>query len=165
MFKYLSDILSKFTSSQRLIVLGLILFTTIVLTLGNSVLTTYSNSDKILKDKIERLELSQSVLLNKNDSLYLKISESEIQCARDIMEVRRKILEDLDILERNVSRSNYRQIQQNQSSYVPNSYVDVHGDTIMVLQSAPEPIQIIDNTETMLGCIKDLKEKIKKDLK
>lgn len=165
MFKYLSDILSKFTSSQRLIVLGLILFTTIVLTLGNSVLTTYSNSDKILKDKIERLELSQSVLLSKNDSLYLKISESEIQCARDIMEVRRKILEDLDILERNVSRSNYRQIQQNQSSYVPNSYVDVHGDTIMVLQSAPEPIQIIDNTETMLGCIKDLKEKIKKDLK
>jgi hypothetical protein len=165
MFKYLSDILSKFTSSQRLIVLGLILFTTIILTLGNSVLTTYSNSDKILKDKIERLELSQSVLLSKNDSLYLKISESEIQCARDIMEVRRKILEDLDILERNVSRSNYRQIQQNQSSYVPNSYVDVHGDTIIVLQSVPEPIQIIDNTATMLGCIKDLKEKIKKDLK
>jgi hypothetical protein len=165
MFKYLSDILSKFTSSQRLIVLGLILFTTIILTLGNSVLTTYSNSDKILKDKIERLELSQSVLLSKNDSLYLKISESEIQCARDIMEVRRKILEDLDILERNVSRSNYQQIQQNQSSYVPNSYVDVHGDTIIVLQSVPEPIQIINNTATMLGCIKDLKEKIKKDLK
>ena len=86
MFKYLSDILSKFTPQQRIIALGLLLFTAVLLGLGNSLIDAYSKSDEVLSDKVRRLELSQSILIKENDSLYNSLSNSQIQCSRDIME-------------------------------------------------------------------------------
>jgi hypothetical protein len=162
MFKYLSDILSKFTPQQRLIALGLLLLTTIVLGLGNSIITTYSNSDKVLNDRISRLEISQRILLKENDSLYSSLSESQIQCSNDIMGVRRKILEDLGVLETQMISQRRRVSYKVQSQ--PTQYIDNSGDTVMVSQMS-SPIQIEDNSEVMVTAIRNLKDKIKKDIK
>lgn len=167
MFKYLSDILSKFTPQQRIIALGLLLFTAVLLGLGNSLIDAYSKSDEVLSDKVRRLELSQSILIKENDSLYNSLSNSQIQCSRDIMDVRTKILEDLGVLEREMvnrkSKINYKV-----ESYQPTQYIDNFGDTVVVSQMrSPQPvqIQIEDNSEIMVKAIRNLKEKIKKDLK
>lgn len=167
MFKYLSDILSKFTPQQRIIALGLLLFTAVLLGLGNSLIDAYSKSDEVLSDRVRRLELSQSILIKENDSLYNSLSNSQIQCSRDIMDVRTKILEDLGVLEREMvnrkSKINYKV-----ESYQPTQYIDNFGDTVVVSQMrSPQPvqIQIEDNSEIMVKAIRNLKEKIKKDLK
>ena len=163
MFKYLSEILSKFTPQQRIIALGLLLFTIIVLGLGNSIITTYSNSDKVLNDRISRLETSQRILLKENDSLYSSLSESQIQCSNDIMGVRRKILEDLGVLETQMVSQKRRVSYKVQSQ--PTQYIDNYGDTVVVSQmKSPQPIQIEDNSEDMIKAIRSLKEKIKKDI-
>ena len=163
MFKYLSEILSKFTPQQRIIALGLLLFTIIVLGLGNSIITTYSNSDKVLNDRISRLETSQRILLKENDSLYSSLSESQIQCSNDIMGVRRKILEDLGVLENQMVNQQRRVSYKVQSQ--PTQYIDNYGDTMVVSQmKSPQPIQIEDNSEDMIKAIRSLKEKIKKDI-
>ena len=163
MFKYLSEILSKFTPQQRIIALGLLLFTIIVLGLGNSIITTYSNSDKVLNDRISRLETSQRILLKENDSLYSSLSESQIQCSNDIMGVRRKILEDLGVLENQMVNQQRRVSYKVQSQ--PTQYIDNYGDTMVVsMMNTPQPIQIKDNSEDMIKAIRSLKEKIKKDI-
>lgn len=163
MFKYLSEILSKFTPQQRIIALGLLLLTIIVLGLGNSIITTYSNSDKVLNDRISRLETSQRILLKENDSLYSSLSESQIQCSNDIMGVRRKILEDLGVLETQMVSQQRRVSYKVQSQ--PTQYIDNYGDTMVVsMMNTPQPIQIKDNSEDMIKAIRSLKEKIKKDI-
>ena len=163
MFKYLSEILSKFTPQQRIIALGLLLLTIIVLGLGNSIITTYSTSDKVLNDRISRLETSQRILLKENDSLYSSLSESQIQCSNDIMGVRRKILEDLGVLENQMVNQQRRVSYKVQSQ--PTQYIDNYGDTMVVsMMNTPQPIQIKDNSEDMIKAIRSLKEKIKKDI-
>jgi hypothetical protein len=161
MFKYLSDILSKFTPKQRLTALGLLLLTIIMLGLGNSIITTYSTSDKVLNDRISRLEISQRILLKENDSLYSSLSESQIQCSNDIMGVRRKILEDLGVLETQMISQRRRVSYKVQSQ--PTQYIDNSGDTVMVSQMS-SPIQIEDNSEDMIKAIRSLKDKIKKGI-
>jgi hypothetical protein len=162
MFKYLSEILSKFTPQQRILALGLLLFTIVTLTLGNKVIDTFNQSDKVLQDKVRRLELSQSILISENDSLYNSLSSSQIQCSNDIMGVRRKILEDLGVLETQMISQQRRVSYKVQSQ--PTQYIDNHNDTVEVLMMS-SPIQIEDNSEVMVTAIRNLKEKIKKDIK
>jgi hypothetical protein len=162
MFKYLSDILSKFTPQQRLIALGLLLFTAILLGLGNSIINSVSKSDSVLENRIKRLETSQSILIKENDSLYTSLSESQIQCSNDIMGVRRKILEDLGILESHMISQRRRVSYKVQSQ--PTQYIDNFGDTVVVSQMS-SPIQIEDNSEDVIKAIRNLKDKIKKDIK
>lgn len=160
MFKYLSDILSKFTPQQRILALGLLLFTAVLLGLGNSLIDAYSKSDEVLSDRVRRLELSQSILIRENDSLYNSLSDNQIQCARDIRDVRTKILEDLGILEREILNRNRR--VRSYESYDPIQYVDNFGDTVLIPQVSA-PIQIEDNSEEMIEGLRRLKEKIKND--
>lgn len=162
MFKYLSDILSKFTPQQRILALGLLLFTAVLLGLGNSLIDAYSKSDEVLSDRVRRLELSQSILIKENDSLYNSLSDNQIQCARDIRDVRTKILEDLGVLETQMVSQKRRVSYKVQSQ--PTQYVDNYGDTVVVsMMEAPQPIQIEDNSEKMIQAIRKLKEKIKND--
>ena len=110
MFKYLSEILSKFTPQQRLIALVLLLFTFVILTFGNSLIDSFNQSDKVLQNKVKRLEVSQGILLDENDSLAITIIENEVQCSRDIADVRKKILEDLGKLERQLMSMNNQRV-------------------------------------------------------
>jgi hypothetical protein len=160
MFKYLSEILSKFTPQQRILALGLLLFTIVTLTLGNNVINSINQSDKVLETKVKRLEISQMILLRENDSLSYMISDNQIQCARDIRDVRTKILEDLGILEREILNRNRR--VRSYESYEPVQYVDDFGDTVLMHQVGA-PIQIADNSEEMIEGLRRLKEKLKKD--
>lgn len=163
MFKHLSDILSKFTPQQRILALGLLLLTIILLGLGNSIITTYSNSDKVLNGRISKLETSQRILLMENDSLYLSLSKSQIQCSNDIMSVRRKILEDLGVLE-NQMISQQRRVSYMNTQSQPTQYIDNYGDTVVEYMMS-SPIQIKDNSEDIIKAIQSLKEKIKSNIK
>lgn len=163
MFKYLSEILSKFTPQQRILALGLLLFTIVTLALGNTIIDTFNQSDVVLEAKVKRLEISQMILLKETDSLSYMISDNQIQCARDIMDVRTKILEDLGVLETQMV-SQQRRVNYKVQSYEPIQYVDNFGDTVVIPQVSA-PIQIEDNSEDMIKALRSLKEKIKKELK
>ena len=110
MFKYLSEILSKFTPSQRLFALGLLLFTAVLLGLGNTIIDSFAQSDSVLLSKVEQMKKNQLYLKNANDSLSVIIIQNQIQCSSDIVEVRRKVLEDLGILERRLMSMNNQRV-------------------------------------------------------
>ena len=145
MFKYLSEILSKFTPQQRLLALGLLLFTAILLGLGNSLISSYNQSDSVLSDRVKRLEVSQAILLRENDSLYNSLSNSQIQCSRDIMDVRRKILEDLGILERQLMSMNTQRVVDDykvvpRQKVVP--HIELEEEVVSRMEIRDEPVMM-----------------------
>jgi hypothetical protein len=159
MFKYLSEILSKFTPQQRLLALGLLLFTAILLGLGNSLINSYNQSDSVLSDRVKRLEISQSILLRENDSLYNSLSNSQIQCSRDIMDVRRKILEDLGILESHMMEASVRR-----ESVVRNIEINRYDGMDTVVMASPMIIEETPFPSELLNEVRNLKSKIKNDI-
>ena len=159
MFKYLSEILSKFTPQQRLLALGLLLFTAILLGLGNSLINSYNQSDSVLSDRVKRLEISQSILLRENDSLYNSLSNSQIQCSRDIMDVRRRILEDLGILESHMMEASLRR-----ESVSRNIEINRYDGMDTVVMASPIIIEETPFPTELLNEVRSLKSKIKNDI-
>jgi hypothetical protein len=159
MFKYLSEILSKFTPQQRLLALGLLLFTAILLGLGNSLINSYNQSDSVLSDRVKRLEISQAILLRENDSLYNSLSNSQIQCSRDIMDVRRKILEDLGILESHMMEASLRR-----ESVSRNIEINRYDGMDTVVMASPMMIEETPFPTELLNEVRSLKSKIKNDI-
>ena len=159
MFKYLSEILSKFTPQQRLLALGLLLFTAILLGLGNSLINSYNQSDSVLSDRVKRLEISQAILLRENDSLYNSLSNSQIQCSRDIMDVRRKILEDLGILESHMMEASVRR-----ESVSRNIEINRYDGMDTIVMASPMMIEETPFPTELLNEVRSLKSKIKSDI-
>jgi hypothetical protein len=159
MIKYISEILSKFTPQQRLLALVLLLFTAIILTLGNSLLDSYNQSDSVLSDRVKRLEISQAILLRENDSLYNSLSNSQIQCSRDIMDVRRKILEDLGILESHMMEASVRR-----ESVVRNIEINRYDGMDTIVMASPMIIEETPFPSELLNEVRNLKSKIKNDI-
>jgi hypothetical protein len=159
MIKYISEILSKFTPQQRLLALVLLLFTAIILTLGNSLLDSYNQSDSVLSDRVKRLEISQAILLRENDSLYNSLSNSQIQCSRDIMDVRRKILEDLGILESHMMEASVRR-----ESVVRNIEINRYDGMDTIVMASPMMIEETPFPTELLNEVRSLKSKIKNDI-
>jgi hypothetical protein len=160
MFKYLSEILSKFTPQQRLLALGLLLFTAVLLGLGNSIIDSVSKSDSVLEDRIKRLEVSQRILIKENDSLYNSLSNSQIQCSRDIMDVRRKILEDLGILESHMMQASVRK-----ESVVRNIEISRYDGMDTIVMASPMIVEETPFPSQLLNEVRNLKSKIQKDIK
>jgi hypothetical protein len=137
----------------------LLLFTAIILALGNSLISSYNQSDSVLSDRVKRLEISQAILLRENDSLYNSLSNSQIQCSRDIMDVRRKILEDLGILESHMMEASLRRESVSRNIEI-NRYDGM--DTIvmaspMIIEETPFPSELLNE-------VRNLKSKIKSDI-
>lgn len=135
MFKYLSDILSKFTPQQRLLALVLLLFTAVLLGLGGKIIDSFNQSDEVLKRRVSQLQSSQRILSDANDSLAYIITQNQIQCVRDIRDVRNQILEDLGILERSLQRT------MNQQSVEPQYYTTTHEEYVPHIETEVQRIQ------------------------
>ena len=145
MIKYISEILSKFTPQQRLLALVLLLFTAIILALGNSIIDSFNQSDKVLKSKVDRLEVSQRILLDENDSLAITIIENEVQCSRDIADVRKKILEDLGMLERQLMSMNSQRVVESyemvpRQQVVP--HIEIEEEVVALAQVREMPVSV-----------------------
>jgi hypothetical protein len=145
MIKYISEILSKFTPQQRLLALVLLLFTAIILALGNSIIDSFNQSDKVLQNKVKRLEVSQGILLDENDSLAITIIENEVQCSKDIADVRKKILEDLGMLERQLMSMNNQRVVDSykmvpRQQVVP--HIEIEEEVVALAQVREMPVSV-----------------------
>lgn len=100
MFKYIAEILKSITPKQRLIALLITLLFILLITVGNNIITAISNSDNVLDNKVERLEIA-------NAELNKQLVESQIQCTKDITALRKQIIDEITQLENEMK--GYRQ--------------------------------------------------------
>ena len=145
MFKYISEIIGKFSITQRITALVVLLIAITTITLGPSILDAVSQDNEELNLKVERQRRQLTFLSNEVDSLTFIIRKNQRDCTNQIIEREEEIYAQLDRLEREL-RSRNRKLSM------------VTSDTIV----ASRPVRVIDNSmDDMMNGIK----KIKKDIK
>jgi hypothetical protein len=157
MFKYISDILSKFTQTQRVIALIILLSSIIIISIGPKVieLITYNNEELEIKVESQRKlisELSQNV----ND-LNETVIKNQKECTNKILQRENEILIIINEIE------NYVKKPKNTTVY---KVSEIHEDTLyggsLRMQSRETIIQP-QKDEKLIKLIQKLKTNCKKD--
>jgi|688.fasta_scaffold522822_1 hypothetical protein len=145
MFKYISEIIGKFSITQRITALVVLLIAIITITLGPSILDAVSQDNEELNLKVERQRRQLILVSNEVDSLTFIIRKNQRDCTNQIIEREEEIYAQLDRLEREL-RSRNRNLSM------------ITSDTIVASRQA----RVIDNSmDDVMNGIK----KIKKDIK
>ena len=150
MFKYVSDIIKNISPQQRLFALFITLMFIFLITFGGRIISAISQTDKSLVRKVDRLEISNTQLSEQNQELQTLIIESQLQCTKDITEVRKQILSEIGLLEKEMTQTT----RTNKMSL----YTE---DTIQVSMMRIEEPQT--NTQVM-SHLKKMKQQLQKEI-
>jgi len=150
MFKYVADIIRNISPKQRLFALFITLMFIFLITFGGKIITALSQTDNTLIRKVDRLEISNKQLSKQNEELQTLIIQSQLQCTKDITEVRKQILSEIGLLEKEMSQPT----RTNKMSI----YTE---DTIQVSMMRIEEPQT--NTQVM-SHLKKMKQQLQKEI-
>lgn len=145
MFKYISEIIGKFSITQRITALVIILIAITTITLGPSILNAVSQDYEELNLKIERQRRLLILFGSESDSLIFVIKRNQRDCTNEIIQREMEIFTQLDRLERQIRTKN-------------KSMKMMTSDTVV---NGAQTIVIDNSMDDMINSIK----KIKKDIK
>jgi len=96
MFKYISEILSQFSKTQRVMALLMVLTTITTISIGPSLIDSITTDKKELEDKITNQSNRIKILENQVDTLDSKIRESQKSCTQEIYSREEEFIKMLD---------------------------------------------------------------------
>lgn len=148
MFKYISEILQQFNTTQRILVLFLVLASIIMITVGPSLISSTTETCDELKETVEyqKTELSnrrkEIIILNDDvDTLNKKLRIQRRECRDEIIKLENELLTMIRGVERKVSRMN------NSSQIITRTDTSLTIDTIQVIN--PAPVQLMNDLKLM----------------
>lgn len=121
-----------------------------LITFGGRIISAISQTDKSLVRKVDRLEISNTQLSEQNQELQTLIIESQLQCTKDITEVRKQILSEIGLLE--------KEMKQTTRTNKMSIYTE---DTVQVSMMRVEEPQT--NTQVM-SHLKKMKQQLQKEI-
>ena len=92
MFKYISEILSKFTQRQRIVALSILLFSIIIISVGPKITESLTYNDEELKIRIESQNSQIVQLNNRIDELNIQVIENQRECTNEMVKRENEIL-------------------------------------------------------------------------
>lgn len=96
MFKYISEILSQFTKTQKTMALLMVLTAITIITIGPSLINSITTDRKELEEKITKQESRINSLENLTDTLTLKVRESQRSCTEELFTRESEFIKMLD---------------------------------------------------------------------
>jgi hypothetical protein len=129
MFKYISEILSQFSKTQRVMALLMVLTTITIITIGPSLIDSITTDRKELELKIIKQTERITLLENHTDTLDWKIRESQKSCTQEIWARENEFIQMLDEIRAEAFK--YRVSKRNNVSAMMRVKVDTitkHGD-------------------------------------
>ena len=96
MFKYISEILSQFSKTQRVMALLMVLTTITIITIGPSLIDSITTDRTELELKITNQSNRIKILENQVDTLDSKIRESQKSCTQEIWARESEFIQMLD---------------------------------------------------------------------
>ena len=159
MFKYISEILSQFTKTQRVMALLMVLTTITIITIGPSLIDSITEDRTELELKITKQTQRITSLENHIDTLDWQIRESQKSCTQEIWARENEFIQMLD--EIRAEAFNYRVKKTNVSAMmrVKIDTINKHGD-----YELDEPIiepEVKVDISLILSKIDNMKKKIK----
>lgn len=170
MFKYISEILSKFTQGQRIIALLLLLFSITLISVGPKITEslTYNNEELDLRVKSQNIQIQE---LNKRvNELNTQIIENQRQCTDAIVSREIDIMNQIADLERKIKKeyANQRNLEVQETEPLFSRMERPTGSSSGVAKSEVEPIkvkiEIPQANQSMLEGLNKIKKDIKKDI-
>lgn len=154
MFKYVSEILSQFTQTQRILVLLFLLLSIITLYLGPTYLNTVTLDNDELNTELNNQKTINFKFKNSIDSLNQKLIDNQINCTNKIIERETEILGLIDGITRkmNSTKMGYRTVNKTNVSDTSDVIVSE-----VVIVSDPRP-------EIMMKELNKLKSNIRADI-
>ena len=96
MFKYISEILSQFTKTQRVMALLMVLTAITIITIGPSLINSITLDRKELEEKITKQEQRIKSLESTTDTLNLKIRQNQRLCTEELFTRETEFIKMLD---------------------------------------------------------------------
>ena len=96
MFKYISEILSQFTKTQRVMALLMVLTTITIITIGPSLIDSITTDRKELELKITKQTDRISLLENHIDTLDFEIRQNQRSCTQQLYSREEEFIKMLD---------------------------------------------------------------------
>lgn len=159
MFKYISEILSQFTKTQRVMALLMVLTTITIITIGPSLIDSITEDRTELELRITKQTQRITSLENHIDTLDFEIRESQRSCTQEIYVRENEFIQMLD--EIRAEAFNYR-VKKNNVSAMMRIKIDTinkHGD-----YELDDPIiepEVKVDISPVLSKIDKMKKKIK----
>lgn len=159
MFQYISEIIQNISPRQRVFALFLTLFFILLLTFGGNIIDTINSSNSILERKVTILETSNTSLMKQNQEMREMIIQSQLDCSRDITQLRKQMLDEIMLLEKEMKQtSNPFMLRETRGSGNGSS-----GSDSLVMKTSPQPIQVKTNTQAMTH-VRKLKQQLQKEI-
>jgi hypothetical protein len=160
MFQYISEIIKNISPRQRVFALFLTLFFILLLTFGGNIIDTINSSNTILERKVTILETSNTSLMKQNQEMREMIIQSQLDCSRDITQLRKQMLDEIMLLEKEMKQtSNPFVLRKVSEPRVGGSGLD----TVVMGSTTEEVVRVRTNSEAMIH-VKKLKQKLQKEI-
>lgn len=172
MFKYISEILSKFTQGQRIIALLLLLFSITLIAIGPKIVESFTYSTDELELRVQSQNTQIIELTKRVNELNTQIIENQRQCTDAIVEREVEIMNQIADLEVRIKKehSKYKNLEIQQTDPIV-SRMERYDEQYpkVAMSPAPEPkqvkIEIPQTNQMMLEGLNKIKSNIKKDIK
>ncbi len=159
MFKYISEILSQFTKTQKVMALLMVLTTITIITIGPSLIDSITTDKEELELKITKQTQRITSLENHIDTLDFRIRESQKSCTQEIYARENEFIQMLD--EIRAEAFNYRVKKTNVSAMmrVKIDTITKHGDYELDDPIVETKVKV--DISPLLSKIDKMKKKIK----
>lgn len=162
MFKYISEILSHFTKTQRIMALLMLLTTITIISLAPSFISSITTDRSELELKITNQSNRIKILENHIDTLDWQIRESQRSCTQEIYAREGEFIKMLD--EIRAEAFNYKVSTKKETKMLRTKSYDENGNEMMMMlppeENNPKPDIKVD-ISPILSKIDNMKKKIK----
>jgi len=156
MFKYISEILSQFTRTQRIMALLMVLTTITIISLAPSLISSITMDRHELENKITKQTERISSLENLVDTLDQKIRENQRSCTQELFTREEEFIKMLD----DIKSEAYKCRTSNPTTKMLIRTEESDGEPVMKMQQMPTP-----EPKTDISPILRKIDKMKRDIK
>jgi hypothetical protein len=163
MFKYISEILSHFTKTQRIMALLMLLTTIAIISIAPSFISSITTDRSELELKITKQAERITLLENHIDTLDTKIRESQRSCTQEIWARENEFIQMLDEIRADAFKYKVSTKNSTEPRLVTKMKSDGDGDVMMMEMPRQEPIktEVKVDISPVLSKIDKMKKKIK----
>ena len=164
MFKYISEILSQFTETQRVMALLMVLTAITIITIGPSLISSITTDRKELEDKITKQEERINTLEDLTDTLNSKVRRNQRLCTEEIISREEEFIKMLDEIRDEVFKYKVSTKKPKIIDYGDGAGSSGNGDVMMEMPN-PFPIktEVKVDISPILNKIDNMKKMIKKN--
>ena len=163
MFKYISEILSQFSKTQRVMALLMVLTTIAIVSIGPSFISSITTDRSELELKITKQAERITSLENQIDTLDSKIREGQRSCTQEIYARENEFIQMLDEIKAEAFKYRVSTKNSTETRQLTKMKSDGDGDVMMMEMPRQETVktEVKVDISPVLSKIDKMKKKIK----